>query len=170
MTVGNPVYDLNEARKILDYDPKTGIFKWKVNRKGNAKAGSPAGWCRKDGYIALGVRGKEYLAHRLAWAFQFNFIPENMQIDHVNGNRSDNRIKNLRLASHAENCRNSKVRKHSKTGIKGVQKRGNKWHVRIRFNKQEKWVGSYNSPEEASAAYERAAIELFGQFAKIDAA
>lgn len=162
MLIGKPIHDLEKIKTLLEYNAETGLFTWKVNRKGNAKSGMIAGWHHKQGYTSIRVDGHEYLAHRLAWAFQYSFIPENMQIDHINGDRQDNRIENLRLVSHAENCQNSKVRKHSKSGVKGVKKRGNKWHVRI----QGKWVGSFDTVEQASAAYRKAAFQNFGTFAK----
>lgn len=166
MIIAKPITNLERIAEYLEYDANTGKFTWLKNRKGHTKAGMEAGANHGRGYIVIALDGAQYLAHRLAWAIYYGAIPENMQIDHINGNRSDNRISNLRLASHAENCRNSKVRKHSKSGIKGVKKRGNKWHVRISVNRKEKWIGSYDTAEEANFAHQKAANELFGPFAK----
>jgi len=166
MIKAKSIVGIAQTREIISYDPETGLFTWKKNLKGPAKQGMVAGAAHREGYITIGLNGQSYLAHRLAWAFVYGDPGEDMQIDHINGDRSDNRICNLRIANHAENCRNSKVRKHSKTGIKGVKKRGNKWHVRIRIGGEDKWLGSYYTPEEASAAYKKAADELFGSFAK----
>lgn len=166
MITAKPIHNMEKIKALIDYNPDTGLLTWKVNRQGNAKAGMIAGWRHKAGYIAIRVDGHEYLGHRLAWAMHHGSISEDTQIDHINGDRSDNRICNLRAASHAENCWNSKARKHNKSGIKGVRKRGTKWHVRIRHNHKVYWLGSYNTPEEAKQAHDAAAIKFFGEFAK----
>ena len=166
MIKAKPIHDLNKIRELVEYDPNTGIIKWKVNRKGHAKAGMVAGAQHNRGYIILAVDNVAYLAHRLAWAMHYGSISENMQIDHVNGDRSDNRICNLRLATHEENCRNSKPRKHNKSGIKGVKRRGNKWYARIKVNNKEIWLGSHDTPEEAKQAHDTAAVRYFGEYAE----
>lgn len=166
MIKAKPIENIEKIKDFISYDPDTGVIRWKVGQKGPARAGMIAGSKHSRGYIVVAVNGVQYLAHRLAWAIYNGSLSEDVQIDHINGDRSDNRICNLRIANHAENCQNSKVRKHSKTGIKGVKKRGNKWHVRIRIGGKEKWIGSYSTPEEASTAYKKAANELFGEFAK----
>ena len=161
------LHDIEKIKTLLLYDPLTGFFTWKVNRKGSAKIGMKAGWRHGGGYVALRVDNHEYLAHRLAWALHYGEPPEDAQIDHINGNRSDNSIANLRLASHSENCWNSKARSHNKSGIKGIRKRGSKWHVRIRHNGITYWLGSYDTPEKAKAAYDAAALKCHGEFSKV---
>jgi hypothetical protein len=166
MIKAKPIHDINKIKELVEYYPDTGIIKWRVNRKGPAKAGMVAGAKHGRGYIILAVDNVSYLAHRLAWAIHYGSISEDMQIDHINGDRSDNRICNLRIATHAENCRNSRARKHNKSGIKGVRKMRSKWSSRLRINGKEIWLGSYNTPEEAKQAHDTAAVELFGEFAE----
>ena len=166
MIKAKQVMRLETMREYLDYDPQTGIFTWKKNLKGPVKKGMKAGAKHSRGYISIGFNGESYLAHRLAWAFAHNDISQDMQIDHINGNRQDNRISNLRLASHEDNCRNSKPRKHNKSGIKGVRKENSRWAARIRVNKKEIWLGTFNTADEASQAYQDAAQKYFGVFAK----
>jgi hypothetical protein len=166
MIKAKPVMNLELIKDYLNYDPESGIFTWKKNLKGPAKEGMIAGARHSRGYITIGFNGESYLAHRLAWAFTYNEISQNMQIDHINGDRGDNKISNLRLASHEENCRNSKPRKHNKSGIKGVRKENSKWAARIRVNKKEIWLGTFETSDEAAKAYQDAAKKYFGQFAK----
>jgi hypothetical protein len=166
MIKAKEIHDIEKIKALLAYNPDTGFFVWRVNRKGSAKAGMKAGWRHGAGYVAIRVDANEYLAHRLAWVLHHGSLSVDDQIDHINGDRSDNRICNLRIASHFENCWNSKARSHSKSGIKGVRKCGAKWHVRIRHNHKTYWLGSYETPEEAKQAYDNAAIKYFGEFAE----
>ena len=83
-------------KELLDYDPKTGIFTWKYANN-NRKAGSKAGYKAKDGYIAISIDSKRYLAHRLVWLFVYGHFPK-YDIDHINRIRDDNRIENLQKA------------------------------------------------------------------------
>lgn len=87
-------------------------------------------------------------------------------IDHINGNPLDNRRENLRFCTHAQNMQNSKVRKHSGTGVKGVQKHRNKYRALICKNGKQIKLGSFDSIEEAKACYDAAALEIFGEFAR----
>ena len=90
---------LTQARlkKLLSYNTDTGEFRWRVTRRGAARAGSVAGCVRHDGYVRIAIDGKRYLAHRLAWLYVHGeLVPE---LDHANGVRSDNRLDNLRPAT-----------------------------------------------------------------------
>jgi len=102
------------VRKKLIYDPETGIFVRK-------KTGLPIGFKNRDGYIAFTFEKKSWVAHRLAWVYMYGPIPEGLLIDHINGIRDDNRISNLRLATHKLNMFNrgvnrvpSKLQQHIK--------------------------------------------------------
>jgi len=113
-----------ELKSLLDYDAESGIFRWKVQRRPQSPPGTRAGWHsgKKAQRIELG--GKNYLAHRLAWFYVHGVWPD--QIDHINGDRSDNRIANLRAANNSQNQANMKAKGNNSTGYRGVsvQKRG----------------------------------------------
>ena len=141
-------------RELLDYSPDTGIFVWRVSI-GAARAGTVAGTsCR--GYCRIMVFGKRYSAHRLAWLFVHGEWPK-LQIDHINGKRSDNRIANLREATNAENGQNQLGR--------GVSRSGKRWEARIRLGGPQIRLGSFDTQEEAHAAYLAAKLALHRTFA-----
>lgn len=117
---------------LLEYDLSSPSFlRWKIYRGRLAKAGSPAGTMHKSGYYRIHFLGRFEFAHRLIWNMHRGDIPDGMQIDHIDGNRTNNAIENLRLATHAENKRNERTRKDSKSGVKGLH-----W-----FAAQERWRG-----------------------------
>ncbi len=108
-----------ELKKIVKYNPKTGIFTWLISTNNRALIGSEAGCKDGCGYIKIMVNGKQEYAHRLAWLYVNGYFPEN-DIDHINRDKSDNKISNLRHVSHRCNTRNCKVAANSKTGVTGV--------------------------------------------------
>ena len=123
-------------QELLSYDPETGIFRWKVDRNGNAKKGEVAGSIASDGYRAIRIDGRHYFAHRLAWFFVHGMWPAD-QIDHLNGRRADNRLANLREATNRENQQNlRRARSGSRSGLLGVSWHGQKgrWRAEIRYN------------------------------------
>lgn len=103
----------------------------------------------------------------MVWLYVHGAIPDNMDIDHINGDRSDNRLVNLRLATASQNQQNSRLQVTSKSGFKGVHlhKQSGRWLARIKHNGVRRSLGLYKTPEEAGAAYLRASIEIFGEFA-----
>ena len=106
------------VRALFDCDPETGLLTWKVN-KGRIKAGQLAGGMFKSGYLAVGVDCSRYYSHRVIWLWYYGYFPEN-DIDHVNRDRFDNRICNLREVSRSCNNYNSCVSMSNTSGIKGV--------------------------------------------------
>lgn len=156
-------------KELLHYDPDTGVFTWKPGRRG-VPSGAVAGSKHSDGYIKIRVDGGDYFAHRLAWLFTAGEWPAN-QIDHINGQKSDNRINNLREASHSQNEHNKGVRKDSLTGVKGVQ-----WHPAskrfkaiIKLHGKAQILGYFSTIEGAADAYRKAELELRGEFARASA-
>ena len=150
-----------ELKAIIQYDPNTGDFTWLVSPARNVKAGALAG-TYDDGYKRIGISGKYYRTHRLAWLYVHGKWPEN-QIDHINGIRDDNRICNLRDVSHGENQQNRKAaQKNSKTGFLGVMFFNGKYKatVAIPNSKKDKYLGVYGTPEEAHEVYLKAKREL----------
>lgn len=114
----NSLPPLESLREILSYEPRTGEFRWAISRPG-VRAGSLAGSVhRLKGYRTIQCLGGSWRAHRLAWLFVYGYDPEEQEIDHINGVRTDNRPENLRIASRSEQTHNSTCR--SSTGVRGV--------------------------------------------------
>lgn len=158
--------DATELRRLLSYDPETGVFTWRTTVNSRAKEGSRAG-CDADGYRKIGFAGRQQYAHRLAWLYMTGEWPINF-VDHINGNKADNRWCNLRQATLAENVRNSRPHKDGKTGLKGVcfDKAKQRYQAGIRVDGKFVFLGRFNCPTAAHFAYCRAAKTLHGQFAR----
>lgn len=148
-------------RELLDYNPATGVFKWKPTAQKRTK-GLVAGSKHRGWYWIIAIDKRQYLAHRLAWLYVHGRWPLD-QIDHVNGIRFDNRIANLREATTIQNRQN---RKPKVAGLKGVWKYYNRWRARIYANGKCIWLGTFSTQEAASAAYREAAIKHHGEFAR----
>lgn len=153
--------------EVLHYAPSTGAFTWRVTRRGLAWKGKPAGSLHSTGYVLIKIDGVQYKAHRLAWLYMSGEWPK-YQIDHVNGDRADNRFANLRQATPSENSRNKKLHPYSHSGVRGVtwHEREKKWIVRIQGSEQRVYLGSFTRLEDAAAAYDAAAKRYFGEFAR----
>lgn len=151
-------------REVLSYDPETGLLFWKVKRW-TRKAGARAGNADPSGYVKVRVGGKLLYAHRIAWLLTYGEMPS--MIDHINGNRSDNRIANLRLASLSENSQNRTANRSNKTGLKGVTPIGDRFRAQIKVKGNVKHLGMFDTPEAAHAAYCVSAKEHFGEFARV---
>jgi hypothetical protein len=153
-------------RDWLDYDSKSGAFRWKRG-SGHKRAGDLAGTVRPHGYVVIRVKRENFYAHRLAWFFSHGRWPS-AEIDHINGSRADNRLCNLREATRFQNAANTKGHRRNVSGFKGVTWHvdSRRWMARIRVFGKPLWLGLYDTPEEASAAYLKAAKEHFGEFAR----
>lgn len=152
-------------KELLHYDPDTGVFTWKASR-GRVRAGSVAG--SPDGgrgYIMIRIDGKKHLAHRLAFLYVNDAFPP-AGVDHIDHCSTNNRLANLRLATQAENCKNSRININNTSGYKGVtwDKSKGKWMAQARLNITKYYLGRYPTAEEASAAYEAFAKEHHGEF------
>ncbi len=154
-----------EILDVLEYCPASGKFTWKVDRGGTAWAGTQAGAVDGNGYTNIRFNGRLFKAHRLAWLVIHGVWPSH-DIDHINRDKSDNRIVNLRLATDAQNVANSTVRRDNRCGLKGVSQRGRKYIARITKNKTRVVIGLFLSKEEAHSAYLAEAQKYFGQYAR----
>lgn len=153
------------VHSILEYEPETGIFRWKIKKPGRC-VGQIAGSVNGKGYCTIMVHGVKFQAHRLAWLHVNGYLPS--QLDHINGVKTDNRLCNLRPATTSQNRMNVGVAKNNTTGFKGVTFRGNRkrFQARIKINGKPKWLGTFNTVEEAHKAYCVAAAQLHGKFAR----
>lgn len=148
--------DILELNSRMSYDSQTGIFTYKKHVLPCRKAGAVAGYVNGFGYVGIRFKSKNYQAHRLAWLFHYGEMPE-IFIDHIDGNRANNAISNLRLANYVENGQNQKKASlANKTGFLGVCKIRNKknpYRATICNNGKNIVLGHYPTAEEAHAAY-----------------
>jgi hypothetical protein len=159
---------LDRLRELLEYDPATGDFRWLVNRGINNTKGRRAGTVNSRGYRVIEINEKAYREQRLAWFYVTGKWPEH-EIDHRDRDRQNNRFSNLREATRSENTRNKVCKKSGRTGIRGVTQRENgKFRAIITVHQRRIHLGTYNTKEEAQAAYIFAAINLHGDFARVE--
>lgn len=135
------------------YNSATGDLTWKINRGGGVRAGMIAGCKTWDGYRQIKFMNKAYQSHRIAW-LMFYGVDAPTDIDHIDGNRSNNAIVNLRLATDSENQQNRKrVRPDNKTGFMGVHFRDGKYFARITLQGRQFHIGCFDDPQSAHQAY-----------------
>jgi len=160
---------VERLREVLAYDPETGIFTRKVSTNSRVKIGDVATHMGPFGYLYIQVDGGRYFAHRVAWFYQTGSWPAEM-IDHINGVKSDNRFANLREATRSQNMQNRRTYKSNACGLKGVgwNIRRNRWQAKISVNGTRMFLGYFDTPEEAHAAYVAAAERHHGEFANVN--
>ena len=152
------------------YDTEDGKLYIKTRYANRVRIGDEAGGLNARGYRQIGINGTLYLTHRLVWLMCYGaFPPIGKEIDHINGNKTDNRIANLRSATRAENLHNAAKHKDNSSGHKGVSwfERGRKWRARINSNGKAKHLGYYRTAEEAAAAYAKASASLHGEYGRV---
>lgn len=152
-------------KSILRYDPETGLFSW-AKKIPHSKFVAQAGGLCSQKYWRIKINKRSHKAHRLAWLYAFGEFPQS-QIDHINGNKSDNRLCNLRLASNAENQMNrAKAAVTNNSGFLGVNfnKEVGKFAARIQINGKRIHIGYFDTPGEASCAYIAKKLELTSFF------
>jgi hypothetical protein len=139
-----------ELTRLLEYSSSTGEFKWKVSRQ-RMRAGSIAGW-NLGGYKAIKINGETYLAHRVAWFYINKDWPR--EVDHINQNKSDNRIENLRDAGRFLNYRNRPLQANNKSGTVGVNfiKKIHKWQAYISLDGDQEHLGIFDDMKDAMEA------------------
>lgn len=158
-------------REYIAYEPATGILSWKkrpprgpLDSVGR-RIGTP---CKKRGYLLLTFHGAGFLAHRVAWAIFYGEWPT-QNVDHRDGDGSNNRIANLRQANQTQNNANMRMNKNNTSGFRGVYPvKDGVWAGCIQVNGRGKHLGRFMSPEEAARAYNRAARAAFGSFARLN--
>lgn len=155
-----------ELVSLLNYDPQTGVFRWAKRRFGT-RFGSEAGAIDPThGYRRIKINGALYLAHRLAWLYVNGEWPES-EIDHIDRNRANNSIANLRKATRSENQRNKPTYRNNQSGCKGVHwhKQHRKYVAVIQHQKRRIHLGLFRTLEDAANAYRAAAASMHGVFA-----
>lgn len=160
----------DSIRELVEYEHTTGVFKWRHRSRkwfknyGSFKAwnskfpGSVAGGFDGHGHREVRILGVSYRAHRLAWAYMTGRWPDG-QIDHINGDRADNRFQNLRVVDNRQNGMNCGMNRLNTSGFKGVtwNKSRRKWQAGVTIYGQYKYIGLFECPKEAHDAYAVAA-------------
>lgn len=158
------------VHELFHYEPDTGIFTRKTSPWKNAKAGSVANHRHKKyrGYSQIIVDRKVYFTHRVVWLYVHGSMPDGriLKIDHINGDTGDNRLANLRLATGSQNHANSRRARNNTSGFKGVSRFRDKWRANVTKDNRKIFLGLFDAPEAAHAAYCAAAQELHGEFAR----
>lgn len=151
-----------KLRSRFRYDLETGLFHYRESVPpkviGDVAGGS-------DRYCRITIDGQKYSAHRLAWLYVYGEWPSR-DIDHIDGNKMNNAISNLRLATHGQNMANCpSAQKNNKSGYRGVSFHNSGWfQAFLKVNKTRKYLGTFKTAEEAHEAYRRAHVEAFGEF------
>ena len=152
-----------DLKELFWLNRDTGDLMNRLKRSSSASANAVAGWIDKpSGYRRIKINGVQYRMHRLVWLYHFGEWPVD-EIDHINGERLDNRIDNLRVVTNQENCKNQKLPRNNKSGVTGVHfnKHHQKWQAQIKGDGKLKHLGSFANFEDAVAARKAAEI-LYG--------
>jgi hypothetical protein len=157
--IGNPIY-----QSAFEY--KDGTLFWKIDRGSNKVKGKPVGSVNGKGYLETKLDGKFIKVHRVVFEMHHGYAPE--VIDHIDGNRQNNKIDNLRAATDGENKYNQKIYKSNTSGAKGVMwhEKYKKWRTQINYNGKRKCLGSFDSFDEACEFVALARDMVHGDFAR----
>ncbi|QGZ15006.1 HNH endonuclease [Salmonella phage LPSTLL] len=144
------------------FEYRDGQLYWKIRPANRVKVGDIAGSKNNKGYLLFDFKGKKHPAHRVIWEMHYGTIPDGMEIDHINHIRDDNRIENLRLASHAENTRNMSKHKYNTSGVTGVcwHKHQRKWVAQIMLDGKYTYLGYFVDFDEAVRRRKSAELNL----------
>lgn len=165
-------------RTLFDYDPNTGVLTHRTREGANSKsfnsqlAGRPAGTCQNSGYMQVSIKTKEgrklYLAHRAIFMLVYGYIPD--EVDHINRSRTDNRLINLRGATHTQNQANKKLGKTARSGFRGVwySESKNLWRAQGSQEGKTITLGYFKTGEEAAETYNNYAISKYKEFAVLN--
>ena len=166
-----PLFSPDELRALLDYDPATGIFRWRYRAGGRALKGSVAGTpsvVRGDlRRIVIVIRGRFFGAHILAWYWMTGEWP-NTKLDHKDRDPGNNQWANIRRATDAQNAFNATRRRDNTTGYRGVYVRGRRFCAQINVAGRRTKLGAFSTASDAARAYDRAAEILHGEFANLN--
>lgn len=152
-----------QLHQLFEY--KDGDLYWKISRNNNIKVGQVAGMLRPDGYKRVNINKKNYYLHRLIFIYHNGFITD--EIDHIDNNKLNNRIENLRVATRIQNMLNCKINSRNTTGIKGItfDKEKSKFRPYLSVNKKRMYLGCFDSLDDANTELQKARIKYHGSFA-----
>lgn len=153
-------------KELVYYLPETGIFTWNKPRSG-CTPGSPCGFITPHGYHVIGIAWGQWRANRLAFLYMTGKLPpDDMDVDHINLVKTDNRWCNLRLATRSQNMANTSVYRLGTSGVKGVtwDKARQKWRAQLRVNGRKTNLGRFDTCEEAAAKVEEVARAQWGDY------
>lgn len=159
-----PLPPAEELRRILAYDPETGRLSWRVKVANRVRVGDFADTAPEGQYRNVTIKERSYRAHRLIWKLVTGEDPLG-EVDHRDLNRSNNRWRNLRSASHSDNGCNKGLYRNNSVGLTGVYPHGSRFYAQIKRHGRKIHLGSFTTPEAAHAAYLAAAQSLHGTFA-----
>lgn len=156
---------IDEVLAALTYDPETGLFRRRHDRR-RWKAGEIVGGVNHNGYLLIQIGQSRYFAHKIAILLATGVMPAS--VDHINGDKLDNRLANLRPCNHAQNGANMKVKVTNSSGVKGVSfdKVNRRWKASLTVNRKQITVGRFDTLEEAKAAMMAAREQHHGEFAR----
>jgi hypothetical protein len=155
----------DELRQLLSYEPVTGKFVWLVDTR-NTIAGDEAGHCNPaNPYVRIAIGGRSYYAQQLAWFYMTGEWPAE-EIDHQDVEHANNKWENIRPATHRQNACNTKVQARNRLGLKGVSQKGERFVAKLTCAGKRQTLGWFPTAKEAALAYDAAAIEKFGEFAR----
>jgi hypothetical protein len=170
---GFEMVSIETLRDEFSYEPQTGLLRWRkpAGRAGRIPAGTVAGSLNHYGYIEVRVSGKLLKAHRVIWALMNGVWPQH-EIDHIDGDRSNNAWDNIREATHEQNLCNRGPQKNNTSGFKGVSwhRPSGKFRAAIKARGKHHYIGLFSTAAEASAAYHLTAKLLHGTFAPANSA
>lgn len=155
---------LCELRNTVEYNPDNGLLVW-LKGYGPRRAGEVCGTLSSSGYLRIYLNCRLFAAHRVAWLLHYGVEPEGI-IDHINGDKVDNRISNLRLANYSQNSMNSRISKLNTSGCKGVswKKESNKWVAVAKLNGKKIHLGYFINFDDAKKAYCDFAMKHHGEY------
>lgn len=161
--------DYVKLNKVLNYCPNTGVLSWCKTVSNSAREGQEAGSNHNKGYRFIRYQGKFYFTHKVAWLLFYKDWPSG-EIDHINGDKKDNRINNLRVVTRQQQMTNTPSKKNSSSRFKGVtwHKVNKKWRVQIAIKGVKYHLGMFDDEREAALMYNYAAMEAWGKHARFN--
>jgi len=165
-------FDFFHAR--YKYDPISGLLTWRINTKGGGRAipiGTVAGSTVQTGHrrvmLSINRDGKQrmYKAHRVIWLMMTGEWPR-LEIDHIDGDGTNNAWANLRLATRSQNNMNKRMQSNNSSGFKGVRRNGSGWSAQIWLDRKGIWLGTFRTKQEAHAICCEARIKAYGPFVR----